>query len=69
MVLKFFSRFSSVDLRHVSVTVARVTRGSRLFLHLAENFWTRLLEELAVRVVILVRDTILFHNVIICKLG
>ncbi len=40
-----------------------------MFLHLVKEFWSLLLEKLAVAVVIFEGDTILVHDVVVGKLG
>jgi hypothetical protein len=69
MVLKFFSRFSSVNVRHISDFVTWIALSSTLFRELGKQFWARLLEKLTVRVVVFKRNTVLLHNVIVGKLG
>ena len=69
MVLKFLRKFSSVNLGHVGVSVAWVASRSRLFLKLVDEFWSLLLEELTVAVVIFERDAILLHQIVVGELG
>jgi hypothetical protein len=69
MVLKFLWRFSSVNFGHVGVPVALVAAITRRFLHPVEKFWSLLLEELAVRVIIFEGDAILLHDVVVGELG
>ena len=69
MVLKFLSKFSSVNLRHIGVSVAWVAAGTRLFLDLVKKFWTLLLEELAIAVIVFERDAILLHQIVVGELG
>jgi hypothetical protein len=49
--------------------VALVTLLTRLFLKLVEELGTLLLESLTERVVVLKADTVLFHEIIVSKLG
>jgi len=69
MVLKFLRKFSSVNLGHIGVSVAWVASRSRLFLKLVDEFWSLLLEELAVAVVVFERDAILLHQIVVGELG
>ena len=69
MVLKFLRKFSSVNLGHVGVSIAWVAAITGLFLHAIEEFWSLLLKELAVAIVVFVGNAILLHDVVICELG
>tara|TARA_Y100000389_G_scaffold185166_1_gene204301 strand:+ start:108 stop:263 length:156 start_codon:yes stop_codon:yes gene_type:complete len=51
------------------VRVALVTLPTRLLLKFVEELGSLLLESLAERVVVLEADTILFHEVVVRKLG
>jgi hypothetical protein len=58
-----------VNLGHIGELIAAITLTPGIFGQLVEKFWTILLEKLTVRIVVFKGNTVLLHNVVVCKLG